>query len=142
MKWLVGIALTGLVVTILSTTIGALVVGESTSAPSTASTARTTAAAATSGTESPARTTGPGIPTYSVEEVSTHATPDDCWLIVNARVYDVTDYLRLHPGGQRTITKWCGKESTTAFVTEDGRGEHSPAAWNDLEHYLVGQTED
>ncbi len=40
----------------------------------------------------------------------------------------VTSYLGSHPGGTRTVTPWCGKESTAAFTTEEGRGEHSPDA--------------
>lgn len=130
MRWLVGISLAALLVTILVTTIGARVVVEDRTAPS--STVQATGPAAT------LDVVPPGLPKYSVAEVSSHATSEDCWLIVNARVYDVTGYLSNHPGGQRTITPWCGMESTAAFATEDGRGEHSPEAWIDLERYLIG----
>jgi cytochrome b involved in lipid metabolism len=57
---------------------------------------------------------------------------------VSGRVYDVTTYLRDHPGGSRTITPWCGQESTEAFATEDGEGEHSDEAYALLEDYLIG----
>jgi len=75
---------------------------------------------------------------YSATEIATHASTTSCWLLINNRVYDVTTYLSHHPGRIRAITPWCGKESTKAFATEAGRGEHSPAAYDDLKTYFIG----
>ena len=75
---------------------------------------------------------------YSAADVARHATPSDCWIVVNGRVYDVTRYLAQHPGGAATITPWCGKESTVAYETEDGVGTHSSRADRLLESYVVG----
>ena len=36
---------------------------------------------------------------YTVTEVEKHSTPDDCWLIVRGKVYDVTPFVPRHPGG-------------------------------------------
>lgn len=30
---------------------------------------------------------------YTLEEVSWHDTPDDCWIVIYDRVYDITDFL-------------------------------------------------
>jgi len=35
----------------------------------------------------------------SVEEISKHNSPDDCWIVVNGRVWDITDFAPEHPGG-------------------------------------------
>lgn len=70
-------------------------------------------------------------------DVARHATLADCWIVVDGRVYDVTNYLRTHPGGIDTISPWCGKESTVAYETEDGAGTHSSRADRLLESYYV-----
>ncbi len=49
---------------------------------------------------------------YSTEEVAKHNTKEDCWLIIKGNVYDVTPYLSFHPGGQRSIMTFAGKDGT------------------------------
>ena len=36
---------------------------------------------------------------YSLEEVAKHSSHDDCWVIVRDKVYDVTSFVKEHPGG-------------------------------------------
>ena len=35
----------------------------------------------------------------AVEEISKHNTQDDCWVVVDGKVWDVTDFAPEHPGG-------------------------------------------
>lgn len=35
----------------------------------------------------------------SVEEISKHNTPDDCWIVVDGKVWDITEFAPEHPGG-------------------------------------------
>jgi L-lactate dehydrogenase (cytochrome) len=35
----------------------------------------------------------------SVEEISKHNSPHDCWIVVDGRVWDITDFAPKHPGG-------------------------------------------
>ena len=35
---------------------------------------------------------------YMKEEVAKHSTKEDCWLIINEEVYDVTEFMDIHPG--------------------------------------------
>jgi cytochrome b involved in lipid metabolism len=71
-------------------------------------------------------------PTLSAAQVATHNQPNDCYLIVNNKVYDVTTYIGRHPGGKKSIYDRCGQESSAIFAAI-----HSNSAWNLLNKYYV-----
>merc|ERR1719341_2433481 len=75
-----------------------------------------------------------GLELVSLEEVRDHCTPWDAWTVVYDRVYDVTEYLARHPGGEEVMMEYVGYDATIAFR---GVG-HSQAAFRALEKYLVG----
>jgi uncharacterized membrane protein len=82
------------------------------------------APAAPSPTQSP--TAAPAEPTagtITAAEVSEHATPDDCWTIIDGAVYDMTPFLNRHPGGSDAIAGLCGGDGTAGF-----RGQHGGAS--------------
>jgi len=80
--------------------------------------------------------TTPNIVTLN--QVTQHNTPNDCWLIINNKIYDVTNYINIHPGGPNQIIPYCGKDATVAFDTMGGRGSHSPGATSILANYYIG----
>lgn len=45
---------------------------------------------------------------YSIEEIASHCRKDDCWLIINGAVCDVTSFILKHPGGENLIMKFAG----------------------------------
>ncbi|KAJ9191262.1 hypothetical protein DTO021D3_5503 [Paecilomyces variotii] len=51
----------------------------------------------------------------SAQEVSQHASPADCWIVVDGQVWDVTDFLEEHPGGSAIILKYAGRDATKAY---------------------------
>lgn len=55
---------------------------------------------------------------YSLEEVAQHSTPEDCWLAIDGEVYDVSNFVSEHPGGEE-ILKGCGKDASTLFHGEE-----------------------
>lgn len=67
-------------------------------------------------------------------EIAKHGSIQNCWLLINGKVYDVTIYLGSHPGGVGTIAPYCGNDATPAF---QGQG-HSSYANSLLSSYYVG----
>ncbi|OAX84619.1 hypothetical protein ACJ72_01015 [Emergomyces africanus] len=53
--------------------------------------------------------------TISSREVSVHKTANDCWIVVDNQVWDVTDFLPEHPGGPSIILKYAGRDATKAY---------------------------
>ena len=45
------------------------------------------------------------VKTLPLEEVARHNTPEDCWLLVHGRIYDVSAWVPLHPGGALIYVK-------------------------------------
>lgn len=78
----------------------------------------------------------------TVDELALHDSADDCWKAIDGVVYDLTDYLPLHPTPLVVMTQWCGKESTEAYHTKGYGRPHSPAADALLPQYRVGVLED
>ncbi|NCN07587.1 hypothetical protein GW933_02730 [Candidatus Falkowbacteria bacterium] len=66
-------------------------------------------------------------------EVSAHSSPDDCYLVINSKIYDLSSYIGKHPGGRDNITDNCGSEVTGVFASI-----HSNFAWDLLSSYYVG----
>ena len=75
---------------------------------------------------------------YTLEEVSKHTEKNDCWIIIENKVYDVTYFLGEHPGGDYIILSHAGKDCTGVF--EDIG--HSFAATKMLNQYLIGSLSD
>lgn len=80
---------------------------------------------------------------YTAEQVAEHCTAEDAWIILRhkasgeRRVYDVTDYLEEHPGGE-SILKHAGHDSTEGF-----HGPQHPATVKVLvEEYCIGKVVD
>ncbi len=70
----------------------------------------------------------------SAAEVAKHNSSSDCWLIIESKVYDVSEYLGSHPAGRATITPYCGKEATHAFEAVN----HSRIARSHLDSIYLG----
>jgi len=51
-------------------------------------------------------------------EIKAHNLKSDCWSIVNGNVYNLTTYVKSHPGGASVIANICGKDGSKAFVNQ------------------------
>lgn len=74
--------------------------------------------------------------TYTMAEVATHNTADDCWAVVEGVVYDLTEWISQHPGGSGPITGLCGTDASSAFQAQHGDAERPNEA---LEGFRIGQ---
>lgn len=54
----------------------------------------------------------PGNIGYTMDEIKKHNKKNDCWIIIENNVYDITNYLRFHPGGD-IILDAAGKDGTS-----------------------------
>ena len=75
-----------------------------------------------------------GLEVISLEEVSRHDTREDGWMVIYDKVYDITEFLEQHPGGEDVLMEYLGYDATMAFR---GVG-HSRAAVKMLDRYLLG----
>jgi cytochrome b involved in lipid metabolism len=73
--------------------------------------------------------------TYTLADVAVHNTQTDCWTAVFDKVYNITTYIRNHPGGASSISKICGKDGTSVFDNKHG-GSSSQALI--LSTYKIG----
>lgn len=51
----------------------------------------------------------------SMEEVSRHCTESDCWSVLDGKVYNLTPYLKFHPGGIAELLLAAGGDCTDLF---------------------------
>ncbi|KAG8757727.1 hypothetical protein FRC12_010227 [Ceratobasidium sp. 428] len=52
---------------------------------------------------------------FTAEEVAKHNKKDDCWVIIDGQVLDVTNFLPEHPGGEKAILLYAGRDATEEF---------------------------
>jgi len=58
---------------------------------------------------------GGGDGGITMAEVAKHNTKADCWVVVNGKVLNVTNFLGEHPGGELSILTFAGKDATEEF---------------------------
>ncbi|KAI8818425.1 cytochrome b5-like heme/steroid binding domain-containing protein [Fimicolochytrium jonesii] len=53
---------------------------------------------------------------FTPSEVAQHRSRDDCWMAVQGNVYNVTHYIKFHPGGAGQLLRGAGKDATELFM--------------------------
>lgn len=72
---------------------------------------------------------------YTCDEVKRHDKPDDLWMIIYNKVYNLTNFSKIHPGDVEVLFDCGGTDGTEAF--EDVG--HSDYAYQMLRPYLIGE---
>ena len=57
---------------------------------------------------------GPRI-VVTMDELKKHDQPDDCWMAIRGKVYNVTSYIDYHPGGVEELMRGAGTNATELF---------------------------
>ncbi|KAL4925704.1 nitrate reductase [Aspergillus undulatus] len=73
---------------------------------------------------------------FTREEIEKHNTKDDCWIVVNGKVYDATGVLSWHPGGAGPIMAHAGRVHHE--TTEEYASIHDDYAMQKLQECILG----
>ncbi|XP_014230903.1 cytochrome b5-like [Trichogramma pretiosum] len=74
---------------------------------------------------------------YAVSEVTKHNNGNDLWIALHGKVYDITKFLKEHPGGEEVLLNLAGADATKCF---DEVG-HSQEAIQLKDTFEIGQLE-
>jgi flavocytochrome c len=66
-------------------------------------------------------------------ELGKHNTPDDCWVAIHDKVYDLSDFAGEHPAGPQSIFDLAGLDGTEAFTAV-----HNPNMLDDFDEEIMG----
>ena len=75
------------------------------------------------------------VASYTMAQVATANSKAKCWTAISGKVYNLTDWIAQHPGGEGAILSICGKDGTAAFNARHG-GQGRPA--QELKSFLIG----
>ncbi|MCL7035618.1 hypothetical protein MKW94_011176 [Papaver nudicaule] len=75
------------------------------------------------------------LKSFPLSEITLHSSKSDCWLTIHGKVYDVTNFLEDHPGGEDVLLESAAKGDATNDFEDVG---HSSAATSMLSSYLIG----
>ncbi|KAJ8600635.1 hypothetical protein CTAYLR_006920 [Chrysophaeum taylorii] len=75
---------------------------------------------------------------FTRSQVAKHDSPDDAWIIVDGKVYDISSYIDDHPGGSAILNN-LGADNTKAVL----EGPQHPETVRDiLAMHLIGDLVD
>ena len=72
---------------------------------------------------------------FIISEVSSHNSKESCYTIIDSKVYNLTEWIGKHPGGENAILKICGLDGTLIFRAQH---DNNPKQVNQLEEFFIG----
>ncbi|KAL6493984.1 Delta 8 Fatty Acid Desaturase [Orobanche gracilis] len=67
------------------------------------------------------------------EELKKHNHRQDLWISIQGKIYNVTDWAKIHPGGDIPLLNFAGQDVTDAFTAF-----HPGTAWKYLDQFFTG----
>ena len=52
---------------------------------------------------------------YSWDDVKEHDKKNDKWLVIDGKVYNISNFMKKHPGGARVIGAYGGQDATVSL---------------------------
>lgn len=77
------------------------------------------------------------LTTYTRAEVAQHNKKEDCWVIFDKKVYNITEFIEDHPGGEDVVLEYAGKD-VTAIMKDSLSHVHSRSAYSMLIDFHIG----
>lgn len=71
---------------------------------------------------------------FTLNEIQQHSSLDDCWMVIFDKVYNITDFVFEHPGGDFILLEYAGRDATHAFLSS----RHGSSAYKMLDNYWIG----
>lgn len=71
---------------------------------------------------------------YTMSEVQQHCSLDDCWMVIFDKVYDISEFVNEHPGGDFILLEYAGRDATHPFLSS----RHGSSAYKMLDKYWIG----
>ncbi|KDN37932.1 putative SCS7-required for hydroxylation of ceramide [Tilletiaria anomala UBC 951] len=75
---------------------------------------------------------------FNADQVSKHDRLEDVWVVHKGKVYDVTDFVLDHPGGDDLVMRYAGKDMGD-IMDDIVEHVHSDSAYELLEEHLIGK---
>lgn len=76
------------------------------------------------------------IQSFSWKEIKTHNNQNDCWIVIDQFVYDITLWIKEHPGGN-VFTILAGEDASAMFYSN-----HFKASKKQLQKFLIGSVQE
>lgn len=78
---------------------------------------------------------------YTYEDVRRHRRPNDAWIAVHGKVYDITNFIPRHPAGNIILTG-LGRDATALFESHHNLVDNIDAIYKTMAKYEIGTIKD
>ena len=80
---------------------------------------------------------GKNLPKFTPAEIESHNNAKSCYVTLGSKVYDVTDFVDGHPGGEELVLEYAGKD-VAEILRDPASHVHSDSAYEILEECHIG----
>lgn len=74
-----------------------------------------------------------------LSQLASHNNKQDCWILYQGHIYNITSFFGSHPGGDTIMLTYCGGDATAGFNSkeENPPNPHSGSATALLQQFLI-----